>query len=79
MLLFWTNARSYHRQADLLLAFVMAVITFWASYPAAVALGKILLQTAPERSKKGKGVVQGDGRLEGFLRVMREVCLNFPR
>lgn len=72
----WNNIhRSYHRQADLLLAFVMAVITFWASYPAVVALGKILLQTAPERSRiKPKGIMRGDGRMEAFLRVMREVC-----
>ncbi|GJJ14630.1 hypothetical protein Clacol_008896 [Clathrus columnatus] len=65
---------SYHRQADLLLAFVMAVLTFWASYPAVVALGKVLLQTAPDRSKniRGKSNMRSDGRMEGFLRVMRE-------
>lgn len=41
-------------------------MTFTIAYPAAVALGKVLLQTAPER---GFPV----GQTEAFLKVMRDV------
>lgn len=59
---------SQHRSADLFLAALLACITFSVAYPAAMALGKVLLQTAPERGVVG-------GRMEAFLRVMRDVCL----
>ncbi|KAG8971235.1 hypothetical protein FRB90_010558, partial [Tulasnella sp. 427] len=36
------------------------------AYPAAVALGKVLLQTSPSRGLPG-------GQMEAFLRVMREL------
>lgn len=39
------------------------------AYPAAVALGKVLLQTAPARGLPG-------AQMEAFLRVMREVCTS---
>ncbi|KZV91362.1 hypothetical protein EXIGLDRAFT_719425 [Exidia glandulosa HHB12029] len=55
-----------HRALDLLLAGIETFVTFRVAYPAAVALGKVLLQTAPDR-----GTV--DGRMESFLRVMREL------
>lgn len=56
-----------HRSFDLLLAGIETVVTFYLAYPAAVALGAVLLQTAPARGLPG-------GRMEAFLRAMREVC-----
>ncbi len=55
-----------HRSFDLLLAGIETVVTFYLAYPAAVALGAVLLQTAPARGLPG-------GRMEAFLRAMREV------
>jgi len=57
---------SQQRPADLFLAAVLAVVTFSIAYPAALALGKVLLQTAPERGT-------ADGRMEAFLRTMRDL------
>ena len=61
--------RYQHRAFDLLLAGVETVVTFSLAYPAAVALGAVLLQTAPRRGLPG-------GRMEAFLRAMREVRLS---
>ena len=58
--------RSQYHAADVLLASTETVLTFIVAYPAAVALGKVLLQTAPERGLAG-------GQMESFLRLMREV------
>ncbi|EKM56625.1 uncharacterized protein PHACADRAFT_207827 [Phanerochaete carnosa HHB-10118-sp] len=55
-----------HGSFDLLLAGVETVVTFALAYPAAVALGAVLLQTAPSRGLPG-------GRMEAFLRAMREI------
>ncbi|OBZ76702.1 Zinc transporter 6 [Grifola frondosa] len=55
-----------HRPIDLILAAVETVITFSLAYPAAVALGAVLLQTSPARGLAG-------GRMEAFLRAMREI------
>lgn len=52
--------------ADLALAISEAFITFYLAYPAAVAIGTVLLQTAPVRGT-------ADGTMEAFLRAMREV------
>lgn len=52
--------------ADIAVACAETILTFMIGYPAAVALGKVLLQTAPERGLPG-------GQMEAFLRVMREV------
>ncbi|KAI0342345.1 hypothetical protein BDW22DRAFT_1413597 [Trametopsis cervina] len=59
-------SRHQHRSFDLLLAGFETVITFYLAYPAAVALGAVLLQTAPPRGLPG-------GRMEAFLRAMREI------
>ena len=69
---FQTNSlfSSQHRLADLFLAAVLAVLTFGIAYPAALALAKVLLQTAPERGIAG-------GRMEAFLRTMRDVSKVF--
>lgn len=48
--------------------------TFSIAYPTAVSLGKILLQTAPERAPSGQ-----TGPMEAFLRAMREVSLRANR
>ena len=61
------NDRDQQRAADLLLAAVEVLFTFWVAYPAAVALSKVLLQTAPDRGMPS-------GHMEALLRVMREVC-----
>ncbi|KAF8508714.1 hypothetical protein BU17DRAFT_77911 [Hysterangium stoloniferum] len=47
----WTlgNAAS-HRPADLFIAALLSMSTFAVAYPAVVSLGKVLLQTAPERA-----------------------------
>ena len=62
-----TVSRYQHRAFDLLMAGIETVVTFSLAYPAAVALGAVLLQTAPQRGLPG-------GRMEAFLRAMREVC-----
>jgi hypothetical protein len=56
-----------HSSADLLLSTLETSLTFVIAYPAAVSLGKVLLQTAPDR-----GVAQG-GQTESFQRAIREV------
>ncbi|CAL1709761.1 unnamed protein product [Somion occarium] len=55
-----------HRDFDLFLAAVETIVTFYLAYPAAVALGSVLLQTAPSRGLPG-------ARMEAFLRAMREI------
>ncbi|KAG8872361.1 hypothetical protein FRB97_007704 [Tulasnella sp. 331] len=55
-----------HNMADIAVACAETILTFMIGYPAAVALGKVLLQTAPERGLPG-------GQMEAFLRVMREL------
>jgi len=55
-----------YRSIDLLLATLETVLTFSIAYPASVALGKVLLQTAPPR-----GLLSG--RMEAFLKIMREL------
>jgi Co/Zn/Cd efflux system component len=52
--------------ADLALAFALAGLTFALAYPAAHALGAVLLQTAPARGAAG-------AHAEAFLRAMRDV------
>lgn len=61
------------RSFDLFLAAVQALVTFSVAYPASVALGSVLLQTSPARGLTS-------GRMEAFLRVMKEVRLSpfFP-
>ncbi|KAJ6618802.1 hypothetical protein B0H10DRAFT_2028031 [Mycena sp. CBHHK59/15] len=58
--------RSQHRACDLILAAVASVSTFGVAYRAGTVLGTVLLQTAPRRGMAG-------GRMEGFLRAMRDV------
>ena len=50
----------------MLVSSLETIWTFSIAYPSAVSLGKILLQTAPERSRSG-------GSLESFQRAIREV------
>lgn len=53
---------------DMLISTLETIWTFSLAYPTAVALGKILLQTAPDRAPAGSG-----GTMETFMRAMREV------
>ncbi|KAF9531224.1 hypothetical protein CPB83DRAFT_904789 [Crepidotus variabilis] len=55
-----------HRRADLILACIIAVLTFRVAYRASVVLGTVLLQTSPPRGLP-------NGKMESFLRAMREV------
>ncbi|EKM78211.1 hypothetical protein AGABI1DRAFT_121370 [Agaricus bisporus var. burnettii JB137-S8] len=57
---------THHRPADLVLASIIALVTFKVSYRACIILGTVLLQTAPQRGL-------ASGRMEAFLRVMRDV------
>ncbi|KAF8324042.1 hypothetical protein DL93DRAFT_2070266 [Clavulina sp. PMI_390] len=57
-----------HITLDMLISTLETVWTFSIAYPTAVALGKILLQTAPDRGPPGSS-----GLMEAFLRVMREI------
>ncbi|KAF8064852.1 hypothetical protein FPV67DRAFT_1419729 [Lyophyllum atratum] len=57
---------THHRTCDLLLAGLITVVTFNLAYRACTVLGSVLLMTAPARGAKG-------GRMEAFLRAMREV------
>lgn len=54
------------RSVDLFLSALLSFVTFKVAYPAALALGKVLLQTAPERGTSS-------GTMEAFLRVMRDL------
>ena len=51
---------------DLLFAGVETLLTFNVAYPTAVTLAKVLLQTAPDKGT-------ADGRMDSFVRVVREV------
>ncbi|KAJ3514819.1 hypothetical protein NLJ89_g2153 [Agrocybe chaxingu] len=55
-----------HPIADLILAAVIAFVTFKIAYRACVVLGTVLLQTSPPRG-------MASGKMEAFLRAMREV------
>ncbi|KAH9474462.1 hypothetical protein JR316_0012921 [Psilocybe cubensis] len=55
-----------HRMADLVLAFIIAALTFKVAYGASTVLGTVLLQTSPPRGLSS-------GKMESFLRAMREV------
>ncbi|KIM36363.1 hypothetical protein M413DRAFT_449239 [Hebeloma cylindrosporum] len=55
-----------HRVADLVLASIIAGLTFKVAYRASVVLGTVLLQTSPPRGL-------ASGKMEAFLRAMREV------
>jgi hypothetical protein len=57
---------SQQQFADMILAGVIAAVTFKVAYSASVILGAVLLQTSPRRGLSG-------GRMESFLRAMREV------
>ena len=56
-----------HRVADLMLASLIAALTFKVAYRASLVLGTVLLQTSPPRGLS-------NGKMEAFLRAMREVC-----
>ncbi|KAG6816229.1 hypothetical protein H0H93_008285 [Arthromyces matolae] len=56
----------HHRICDLVLAGLITIVTFNLAYRACSVLGTTLLQTAPPRGMPG-------GKMEAFLRVMREV------
>ena len=53
------------------MAAIDTAFTFKVSYDASVILGTVLLQTAPQRGLS-------DGRMESFLRVMKEVACIRP-
>ncbi|PFH46252.1 hypothetical protein AMATHDRAFT_70259 [Amanita thiersii Skay4041] len=57
---------SQHEIYDLLVAVLITIITFNIAYRACSVLGTVLLQTAPARGLPG-------GKMESFLRAMREV------
>jgi len=70
MAFFYTSPHSpQHRVADMILASIMAGLTFKVAYRASVVLGTVLLQTSPPRGL-------ANGKMEAFLRVMREVTLD---
>jgi hypothetical protein len=58
--------RSSHRTFDLLLAGAEATAMFHLAYSSCKSIGAVLLQTAPARGLSA-------GRMESFLRAMREV------
>ena len=55
-----------HRLADLILASLIAALTFKVAYRSSLVLGTVLLQTSPRRGLS-------NGKMEAFLRAMREV------
>ncbi|KAF9029544.1 hypothetical protein BDZ89DRAFT_1065326 [Hymenopellis radicata] len=57
---------SQHTACDLVIATLITVVTFNVSYSASFILGTVLLQTSPPRGASS-------GRMEAFLRAMREV------
>lgn len=62
----------------MLISSIETFCTFSIAYPTAVVLGKVLLQTAPERQGSSMGtasnVTGGSGPMEEFSRAIREVC-----
>ncbi|KAF8802006.1 hypothetical protein BYT27DRAFT_7113719 [Phlegmacium glaucopus] len=61
-----TLSSAQHRVADLMLASLIAAVTFKVAYRASLVLGTVLLQTSPRRGLS-------NGKMEAFLRAMREV------
>jgi hypothetical protein len=61
-----------HRAADLILASIIAALTFKVAYRSSLVLGTVLLQTSPRRGLS-------NGKMEAFLRAMREVRAFFFR
>ncbi|KAG5643422.1 hypothetical protein DXG03_000966 [Asterophora parasitica] len=57
----------HHRVCDLFLAALITVVTFYLALKACTILGAVLLQTSPARG------VAGGGKMDAFLRAMREV------
>ena len=55
-----------HRIADVVLASLIAALTFKVAYRSSLVLGTVLLQTSPRRGLS-------NGKMEAFLRAMREV------
>ena len=51
----------------MLIAGLETVITYMVAYPAALALGVVLMQTAPQRGLPG-------GQTEALSRLIQEVC-----
>ncbi|KAF8889747.1 hypothetical protein CPB84DRAFT_1785318 [Gymnopilus junonius] len=60
-----------HRSADLVLASLIALVTFQVAYRACVVLGAVLLQTSPSRGL-------ANGKMEAFLRAMRSYASPLP-
>ena len=66
----WGQFSGQHRVADLILASLIAALTFKVAYRSSLVLGTVLLQTSPRRGLS-------NGKMEAFLRAMREVRLFF--
>lgn len=71
---------STQHTADLFMAAGIAFLTGDLAYRACAILGTVLLQTSPPRSKPSRSASNsaalpslGDGKMEKFLRVMRDV------
>ena len=60
-----------HRVGDLVLASLIAALTFKVAYRSSLVLGTVLLQTSPRRGLS-------NGKMEAFLRAMREVHFLSP-
>ncbi|KAG8761331.1 hypothetical protein FRC14_004736 [Serendipita sp. 396] len=62
------------RAADMLVAGLEALGTAWLAWPACFVFGKVLLQTAPERSSDTKETLTAaKGTMEALLRAMKEI------
>lgn len=77
------RCRAHYTPFDLTLAALEVIVTAHVAFAACVVLGGVLLQTAPPmippRFNKGGlvvpvGISGPAGRMEGFWRVVREVC-----
>lgn len=70
-------SRNQHIGLDMLISTIETLATFLIAYPTAVVLGKVLLQTSPERQGGSMGtaskVIGGSGPMEEFSRAIREV------
>ncbi|CAG7850191.1 SubName: Full=Uncharacterized protein {ECO:0000313/EMBL:CCA72250.1} [Serendipita indica DSM 11827] len=62
------------KAADMLVAGIEAAGTAWLAWPACLVLGKVLLQTAPERSPStAETLTATKGTMEALLRTMKEI------
>ncbi len=68
---------THHRISDLVLALLIALVTFKVAYRASVVLGTVLLQTSPPRGRGRSGGNEDGLKMDAFWGAVKEVCFTF--